>query len=198
MDKGKLKDTKLQGAFLKEAQLQGANLSSAQLQGADLSNAQLQGADLSYAQLQGADLSYAQLQGADLSYAQLQGADLSYAQLQGADLKDAQLQGADLASAEVWLVNFPPGLTNQSPIPLGLADLKMSPLTAEAKAELRQKLQANITDDKLLERLLDRLKPILQDDPAKWEDEDKLESVRQPGEGTISRRDRPVPSCYGL
>ncbi|MGA7545221.1 MAG: pentapeptide repeat-containing protein [Methyloceanibacter sp.] len=142
MDKGKLNDTKLHGAFLREAQLQGANLSSAQLQGADLSNAQLQGADL------------------------------SYAQLQGVDLKDAQLQGADLASAEVWLVNFPPGLTNQSPIPLGLADLELSPPTAEAKAELRQKLQANITDDKLLERLLDRLKPILQDDPAKWEDED--------------------------
>jgi hypothetical protein len=172
VDKGKLNDTKLHGAFLREAQLQGANLSSAQLQGADLSNAQLQGADLSYAQLQGADLSYAQLQGADLSYAQLQGADLSNAQLQGVDLKDAQLQGADLASAEVWLVNFPPGLTNQSPIPLGLADLELSPPTAEAKAELRQKLQANITDDKLLERLLDRLKPILKDDPAKWEDED--------------------------
>jgi hypothetical protein len=162
VDKGKLNDTKLHGAFLREAQLQGANLSSAQLQGADLSNAQLQGADLSYAQLQGADL----------SYAQLQGADLSNAQLQGVDLKDAQLQGADLASAEVWLVNFPPGLTNQSPIPLGLADLELSPPTAEAKAELRQKLQANITDDKLLERLLDRLKPILKDDPAKWEDED--------------------------
>ncbi len=142
VDKGKLNDTKLHGAFLREAQLQGANLSSAQLQGADL------------------------------SYAQLQGADLSNAQLQGVDLKDAQLQGADLASAEVWLVNFPPGLTNQSPIPLGLADLELSPPTAEAKAELRQKLQANITDDKLLERLLDRLKPILQDDPAKWEDED--------------------------
>ena len=172
VDKGKLNDTKLQGAFLREAQLQGANLSSAQLQGADMSYAQLQGADLSYAQLQGADLSYAQLQGANLTSAQLQGADLSYAQLQGVDLKDAQLQGADLASAAVWLVNFPPGLTNQSPIPLGLADLELSPPAAEAKAELRQKLQANITDDKLLERLLDRLKPILQDDPAKWEDEE--------------------------
>ena len=90
VDKGKLNDTQLQGAFLREAQLQGANLSSAKLQGADL------------------------------SYAQLQGADLSYAQLQGVDLKDAQLQGADLASAEVWLVNFPPGLTNQSPIPRGV------------------------------------------------------------------------------
>ena len=172
MDKGKLNDTKLQGAFLREAQLQGANLSSAKLQGADLSYAQLQGADLSYAKLQGADLSYAQLQGADLREAKLQGADLSYAQLQGVDLKDAQLQGADLASAEVWLVNFPLGLTNQSPIPRGLADLKMSSLTADAKAKLKQDLTASITDPVVLSFVTSRLDPILRDDPPNWEDGD--------------------------
>ena len=172
VDKGKLNDTKLQGAFLREAQLQGANLSSAKLQGADLSYAQLQGADLSYAKLQGADLSYAQLQGADLREAKLQGADLSYAQLQGVDLKDAQLQGADLASAEVWLVNFPPGLTNQSPIPRGLADLKMSSLTADAKAKLKQDLTASITDPVVLSVVTSRLDPILRDDPPNWEDGD--------------------------
>jgi hypothetical protein len=172
VDKGKLNDTKLQGAFLREAQLQGANLSSAKLQGADLSYAQLQGADLSYAKLQGADLSYAQLQGADLKEAKLQGADLSYAQLQGVDLKDAQLQGADLASAEVWLVNFPPGLTNQSPIPRGLADLKMSSLTADAKAKLKQDLTASITDPVVLSLVTSRLDPILRDDPPNWEDGD--------------------------
>ena len=85
-----------------------------------------------------------------MSYAKLQGADLRDAQLQGAIWKEAQLQGADLASAEVWLVNFPRGLANQSPVPLGLADLKMSPLTADAKAKLKQDLKANITDAKVL------------------------------------------------
>jgi hypothetical protein len=60
---------------------------------------------------------------------------------------------------------------DQTPVPLGLADLDMSPPTADAKAELKLKLQANITDSKLLQRLLDRLNPILRDDPPKWDDE---------------------------
>src|SRR6478752_5688085 len=110
--KGKLKDAQLQGAFLREAQLQGAQLNSAQLQGADLSKARLQGAEL------------------------------SYANLQGAKLEAAQLQGADLASAEIWLVNFPRDLADQSPAPLGLAALKMSPLTPEAQAQLKADLNA--------------------------------------------------------
>ena len=113
----------------------------------------------------------AELQGADLVEAQLQGADLTLAKLQGADLGGAQLQGADLREAEIWLARFPDDLADQSPVPLGVADLDMSPPTAEAKAELKQKLQANITDGKLLERLLDRLNPILRDDPPKWDDE---------------------------
>ena len=148
--KGKLKDAQLQGAFLKEAQLQGAQLNSAQLQGADLSNAQLQGAELSYANLQGADLRGAKLQGADLSYANLQGADLRGAELQGANLEGAKLQGADFASAEIWLVNFPRDLANQSPVPLGVADLKMSPLSPDAKAQLKQELNTDITDPVVL------------------------------------------------
>ena len=124
--KGKLKDAQLQGAFLKEAQLQGAQLSSAQLQGADLSKAQLQGAELSYAKLQGADLRGAQLQGADLQWRPASGRGFERGPASGCRFEGAQLQGAILASAEIWLVNFPPGLADQSPAPLGLADLKMS------------------------------------------------------------------------
>jgi uncharacterized protein YjbI with pentapeptide repeats len=168
--KGKLKDAQLQGAFLREAQLQGAQLNSAQLQGADLSNAQLQGAELSYANLQGADLRGAQLQGADLSYANLQGADLKGAQLQGANLAGVQLQGADLASAEIWLVNFLGDLANQSPAPLGVADLKMSPLTPEAKAQLKQDLNASITDPTVLPVVMSRLDEILRNEPPNWDD----------------------------
>ena len=167
-----LRERNLQFALLSRSDLHRGDLTWADLRGAQMWRTRVDKGKLNDTKLQGAFLREAQLQGANLSSAQLQGADLSYAQLQGVDLKDAQLQGADLASAAVWLVNFPPGLTNQSPIPLGLADLELSPPAAEAKAELRQKLQANITDDKLLERLLDRLKPILQDDPAKWEDEE--------------------------
>jgi hypothetical protein len=168
--KGKLKDAQLQGAFLKEAQLQGAQLNSAQLQGADLSKAQLQAAELSYAKLQGASLAGAQLQGADLSHANLQGADLTDAQLQGANLEGVQLQGADLAGAKVWLVNFPRDLINQSPLPLGLADLEMSPLTPEAKAQLKQGLNASITDPIVLPVVISRLDEILRNEPPNWDD----------------------------
>ena len=168
--RGKLKDGQLQGAFLKEAQLQGAQLNSAQLQGADLSKAQLQGAELSYANLQGADLRGAKLQGADLSGANLQGADLEGAELQGVKLDGVQLQGANLASAEIWLVDFPRDLAYQSPAPLGLADLKMSPLTPEAKAQLKQDLNANITDPAVLAVVTSRLDEILRDAPPNWDD----------------------------
>ena len=147
---GKLKDAKLQGAFLQEAQLQGAQLSSAQLQGVDLRNAQLQGADL--------------------SYAKLEGADLRGAQLQGAKMDRTELQGADLASADVWLVNFPRDLANQSPAPLGLADLKMSPLTREAKAQLKQNLGTDITDPIVLPVVTARLDEILRNEPPSWDD----------------------------
>src|SRR4029078_2141675 len=110
--------------------------------------------------------------GANLAEAELQGADLILARLQGANLAEAELQGADLLNANVWLVKFPSRLVNQSPAPLGLADLKMSPPAAEAKAEIRHVLQTEIADGKLLERLLDRLNPILRDDPPHWDDEE--------------------------
>ena len=79
----------------------------------------------------------------------------------------AQLQSADLASAEVWLVNFPPDLDDQSPAPLGLADLKISPLTADAKAKLKQDLKASITDSKVLSLVISRLDRIAE---TPWED----------------------------
>ncbi|MGB6767041.1 MAG: pentapeptide repeat-containing protein [Methyloceanibacter sp.] len=189
--KGKLKDGQLQGAFLQEAQLQGAQLNSAQLQGADLSKAQLQGAELNYANLQGADLRGAQLQGADLSYANLQGADLRGAQLQGAKLEAVQLQGADLASADVWLVNFPSDLADQSPAPLGMAALKMSPLTPDAQAQLKQDLNASITDSTVLPVVMSRLDEILRNEPPNWEDgnswTDYVSKAKQPSAEELAR-----------
>jgi uncharacterized protein YjbI with pentapeptide repeats len=189
--KGKLKDARLQGVFLQEAQLQGAQLSSAQLQGADLSNAQLQGADLSYANLQGANLRGAQLQGADLSYANLQGADLKGAELQGAKLESVQLQGADLASAEIWLVNFPRDLANQSPAPLGVADLKTSPLTPDAQAQLKADLNANITDSTVLPLVMSRLDEILRAEPPNWENgnnwTDYVSKAKEPSAEELAR-----------
>ena len=197
VDNAKLRGAQLQGAFLKGAQLQGADLEGAKLQGADLSYAQLQGADLSYAQLQGADLKGAQLQGADLKGAQLQGAHLKDAQLQGARLFDperqrlglnpdtAQLQSADLASAEVWLVNFPPDLDDQSPAPLGLADLKISPLTADAKAKLNQDLKASITDSKVLSLVISRLDRIAE---TPWEDGwEKFSKAKNPSANELAQ-----------
>jgi uncharacterized protein YjbI with pentapeptide repeats len=189
--KGKLKDAQLQGAFLQEAQLQGAQLNSAQLQGADLSKAQLQGAELSYANLQGADLRGAELQGADLSTANLQGADLEGAQLQGAKLEAAQLQGADLTSAEIWLVNFPRDLAKQSPAPLGLAALKMSPLTPEAQAQLKADLNADITDAAVLAVVMSRIDEILRNEPPHWEDgsswQDLAGNTKEPSAEELAR-----------
>ena len=189
--KGKLKDAQLQGAFLKEAQLQGAQLNSAQLQGADLSNAQLQGAELSYANLQGADLRGAKLQGADLSYANLEGADLRGAKLQGANLAGAKVQGVDFASTEIWLVNFPRDLANQSPAPLGVADLKMSPLSPDAKAQLKQDLNTDITDPEVLTVVTARLDQILRNDPPDWEDgsswQDYVSTAKEPSTEELAR-----------
>ena len=169
--KGKLKDGQLQGAFLQEAQLQGAQLNSAQLQGADLSKAQLQGAEL--------------------NYANLQGADLRGAQLQGAKLEAVQLQGADLASADVWLVNFPSDLADQSPAPLGVAALKMSPLKPDAQAQLKQDLNASITDSTVLPVVMSRLDEILRNEPPNWEDgnswTDYVSKAKQPSAEELAR-----------
>ncbi|MBM3543806.1 MAG: pentapeptide repeat-containing protein [Alphaproteobacteria bacterium] len=168
--KGKLKDAQLQGAFLKEAQLQGAQMQAAKLLGADLSGAKLQGAELNYANLRGADLRGAKLQGADLSGANLQGANLREAQLQGANFAGAKLQGADLTGAEIWLVKFPPDLAEQSPPPLGLTDLGMTPLPLEARAQLKQDLNAGISDPTVLTVVLSRLDGLLRDEPPNWDD----------------------------
>ena len=182
--RGKLNDTKLQGAVLKEAELQGAQLASASLQGADLSSAALQGANLSYAKLQGANLRGAQLQGADLRFAQLQGADLEGAQLQDADLEGGELQGAVLSAAEIWLAKFPRALAEQRPVPLGLADVKMSAPTADAKAQLKQGIETDITDPELRGVVMARLDKILSDEPLNWDDatswEDYVKSAKPP------------------
>ena len=189
--RGRLNDTQLQGASLKETELQGAQMSSAAMQGADLRGALLQGADLSYTKLQGADLRGAQLQGADLRSAQLQGADLQGAQLQDADLQGAELGGAVLTSAEIWLARFPPGLVDQSPAPLGLADVKLSALTPEAKAQLRQLLNTEITDPVVRPVVLARLDPILRHEPPSWEDskswEDYAGNAKTPSPEDLAR-----------
>ena len=182
--RGKLNDTQLQGAVLKEAQLQGAHLASASLQGADLNLAELQGANLSYAKLQGANLRGAQLQGADLRFAQLQGAGLEGAQLQDADLEGAELQGTVLSSAEIWLAKFPRALAEQSPMPVGLADVKMSAPTAVAKAQLKQGLETDINDLELRGIVMARLDQILSNEPQNWDDamrwEDYVRSAKAP------------------
>jgi len=189
--KGKLNDTQLQGAVLKEAQLQGAHLSSASFQGADLNFAELQGANLSYAKLQGADLRDAQLQGADLRYARLDGADLTRANLQDADLEGATLQGAMLASAEIYLAKFPRALAEQSPGPLGLAQVKKSAPTAEQKALLKQNIDTDITDPELRGIVIGRLDQILRDAPQNWDDatdwEDYAGSAKPPSPEELAR-----------
>ena len=189
--KGRLNDTQLQGASLKEAEFQGAQMSSAAMQGADLRGALLRGADLSYTKLQGADLRGAQLQGADLRGARLQGADLQGAQLQDADLQGAELRGAVLASAEIWLARFPPGLVDQSPAPLGLADVKLSALTPEAKAQLGQVLNTEITDPVVRPVVIARLDPILRHEPPNWEDakswEDYAGKAKAPSPEDLAR-----------
>ena len=186
-----LKEAQLQGADLSYAKLQGADLSYAKLQGAHLSYANLQGADLSYANLQGADLKGAQLPGADLSYAKLQGADLEGAQLQDADLEGAELQGTVLASTDVWLVKFPRGLADQLPVPLGLADVKMSALTADAKAQLKQDLDTDITDPVVLPIVTARLEQILSNDPPNWEDgnswQEDIRKAKEPSAEELAR-----------
>ena len=182
--RGKLNDTQLQGAVLKEAELQGAQLASASLQGADLNFAELQGAILSYAKLQGANLRGAQLQGADLRFAQLQGADLEGAQLQDADLEGVELQGAALSGAEIWLAKFPRTLPEQSPAPLGLADMKMSAPTVDGKAQLKQGIETDITDPELRGVVMARLGKILSNEPLNWDDatswEDYVRSAKAP------------------
>jgi uncharacterized protein YjbI with pentapeptide repeats len=182
--RGKLNDTQLQGAVLKEAELQGAQMASASLQGADLSSAALQGANLSYAKLQGANLSGAQLEGADLRFAQLEGSDLEGASLLDADLEGAELQGAGLSGAEIWLAKFPRALAEQRPVPLGLAEVKMSAPTVEAKAQLKQAIETDINDPELRNTVMMHLDNILSNEPLNWGDasswQDYVRSAKAP------------------
>jgi uncharacterized protein YjbI with pentapeptide repeats len=182
--RGKLNDTQLQGAALKEAELEGAQMASASLQGADLSRAALQGAILRYAKLQGANLRGAELEGADLDFAQLQGADLEGAQLQDTDLEGVQLEGAVVSGAEIWLAKFPHALAEQRPVPVGLANMKMSAPTVEAKAKLKQGLEADLNDPELRGVVMARLGDILSNEPQNWDDaqswQDYIESVKPP------------------
>src|SRR5581483_5498218 len=182
--RGKLNDTQAQGAVLKEAELQGAQMASASLQGADLTDASLQGAILSYARLEGANLRGAQMEGADLRFAELQGADLAGAFLQDADLEGARLEGTVVSGAEIWLAKFPPALAEQRPTALGLADMKLSAPSLEAKALLRQGIETDIDDPELRGVVLARLGRILSGEPLNWNDaeswEDYIRSAKAP------------------
>ncbi len=188
--RGKLNDTQAQGAVLKEAELQGAQMASASLQGADLSDASLQGAILSYARLEGANLRGAQMEGADLRFAELQGADLEGASLLDADLEGAQLEGTVVSGAAIWLAKFPPALAGQRPVPLGLAGMKVSAPSVEAKAQLRQGIETDIDDAELRGVVMARLARILSNEPLNWDDAslwgDYIGSAKAPTAGELA------------
>ncbi len=188
--RGKLNDTQAQGAVLKEAELEGAQMASASLQGADLTDASLQGAVLSYARLQGANLQGAQMEGADLRFAELQGADLDGASLLDADLEGAQLAGAVVSGASVWLAKFPPGLAEQRPVPLGLAEMNLSAPSLEAKGQLRQGIETAIDDPELRGVVLARLGRILSNEPLNWDDAERwqeyIRSATPPTAGELA------------
>lgn len=83
-----LREANLKGSFLQSANLYGDHLSDAYLKLATLRAANLQETGLGNADLTKADLRGAHLGGADLHCANLEGADLRYAHLGGADLRD--------------------------------------------------------------------------------------------------------------
>ena len=121
-------------------------------------------------------LSGAYLQWADLGGAQLQGANLSAAQLQGANLFAAQLQGANLWKANISLIG-----TNVN-TDLSLADLRdveSNMLAPEARAELKTELEQAISDPKMRAGMLERLEPILNDQPPAWKPETLLKNQRR-------------------
>jgi hypothetical protein len=72
-----------------------------------------------------------------------------------------------------------------------LADLKMSPLSPEAKAQLKQDLNANITDPEVLAVVMSRLDEILRDAPPNWDDEkswtDYVNKAKEPSAGELAR-----------
>jgi hypothetical protein len=103
----------------------------------------------------------------------------------------AKLQGANLGLTELWLVDFPRDLANQSPAALGLADLKMSPLSPEAKTQLKQDLSAGITDAAVLAVVMSRLDEVLRNEPPSWDDESSwseyLGNAKEPSAAELAR-----------
>jgi hypothetical protein len=89
-----------------------------------------------------------------------------------------------LSAAEIWLAKFPRALAEQRPVPLGLADVKMSAPTAEAKAQLKQGLETDITDPELRGVVMARLDQILSNEPLNWDDasswQDYVQSAMAP------------------
>jgi len=96
-----------------------------------------------------------------------------------------------LASAEIWLVKFPSDFASQSPAPLGLADLKMSPLSPEAKAQLKQDLSTDIRDPEVLTVVSARLDEILRNEPPSWDDgnswQDYVNKAKEPSTEELAR-----------
>ncbi|MBI4514934.1 MAG: pentapeptide repeat-containing protein [Deltaproteobacteria bacterium] len=156
-----LGDAQLEGADLSDADLANADLRGARLEGADLSRVNLRGANLKKAHLEGANLSYAALDGADLRLAHLQAADLSYASLHGALLAGAHLEGVRLLFAQadgwnlryafVWKADF-------GEVAVDLSAANQSPMSADAVAELIDRVGRMVPDGRLRSVALDRLK----------------------------------------
>jgi hypothetical protein len=96
-----------------------------------------------------------------------------------------------LGLVEVWLAKFPRDLADQFPAPLGVADLKMSPLTPEAKDQLKQELNAGITDSAALAVVMSRLDEILRNEPPNWDGAnswaDYVRTVKEPSAEELAR-----------
>jgi hypothetical protein len=101
LNKHKLHNADLRGAYLNKADLSGADLSGAVLIGVNLYESDLRRANLTRADLRGA-----YLRGADLSGADLTGANLTEANLIGANLTEANLTKTDLTGADLRRANL--------------------------------------------------------------------------------------------
>ncbi len=165
-----LTSAKLQKATLTGGvHAQGATFLLAELKGADLNGAILYGADFSNAQLQGALLAHAKLSGAVLRDTQLDGVDMQNADLRGADLTGASLLATDMRWVAIWNTLAPAGEALQL---ADLTDLKVEPLSADQREELKQTLRK--IGRRQLEQLIASIQALkLVIDPAearKWAD----------------------------
>ena len=74
---------------------------------------------------------------------------------------------------------------------MGLADLEMSSLTPDAKAQLKQELNASITDPVVLSVVTSRLDEILRNEPPHWDDEsswtDYVNKAKEPSADELAR-----------